>query len=61
MTEQMKGYVGKQLRVKLGDGGMEIEDIREDWAQDYLGGAGYAAKLLYEELSPGVDPLGTEN
>jgi aldehyde:ferredoxin oxidoreductase len=61
MTKRMKGYAGKQLRVKLGDGGMEIEDIREDWAQDYLGGAGYAAKLLYEELSPGVDPLGTEN
>jgi aldehyde:ferredoxin oxidoreductase len=61
MDKQINGYTGKQLRVNLGDGVVEIENIRFDWIQDYLGGVGYAVKLLYEELSPGVDPLGSEN
>ncbi len=61
MGVQIKGYAGKQLRLDLSRGRIDIEDIRMDWARQYLGGAGYAAKLLYEELPAGIDPLGPEN
>ncbi|MHB1162867.1 MAG: aldehyde ferredoxin oxidoreductase family protein, partial [Chloroflexota bacterium] len=37
------------------------EPLREDWARDFVGGVGYAARLLYDELKPKIDPLGPEN
>lgn len=30
-------------------------------ARDFLGGAGFGIKLLYDELKPGIDPLGADN
>ena len=61
MGVQVKGYAGKQLRLDLGSGAIITEDVRKEWVRDYLGGVGYAAKLLYEELPAGVDPLGPDN
>ncbi len=34
-----------------------IEAVAEETNRKYLGGAGYAARLLYDELKPGADPL----
>lgn len=61
MNEHVKGYTGKQLRVKLNEGVVETEKTPMDWVEDYWGGVGFAAKLLYEELPPNVDPLGPKN
>jgi aldehyde:ferredoxin oxidoreductase len=53
--------MGKILRVNLSDGKISEEDIREDWARQFLGGIGIGTKYLYEEVPKGADPLGPEN
>ncbi len=57
----MYGYAGKQLRVYLDKKEIKAEDIDFNVMRKYLGGAGLCAKILYEELEKGVDPLSPEN
>lgn len=54
-------FMGKILRVNLTEAKISEEDIREDWAEKFMGGAGLATKYLYEEVRKGIDPLGPEN
>lgn len=63
MTSSFKygGYIGQLLRVNLSNGKIRKEPLREDWARDFVGGVGLAARILYEELAPKIDPLGPEN
>ncbi|MHB1415802.1 MAG: aldehyde ferredoxin oxidoreductase family protein [Chloroflexota bacterium] len=56
----MEGYGGKILRVNLSTGKVWTESVDPAWTQDYLGGRGFAARIIYEETK-GVDPLGPEN
>lgn len=53
--------MGVILRVNLADGSIAEEDLRLDWARQFLGGAGLATRYLYAETPPGIDPLGEEN
>jgi aldehyde:ferredoxin oxidoreductase len=55
------GYAGKILRVDLSSGKIRDEPLDMEWAKKLIGGAGYAAKILFEEVGPGVDPLSPEN
>ncbi|MBN1137534.1 MAG: aldehyde ferredoxin oxidoreductase family protein [Anaerolineae bacterium] len=57
----MNGYMGKLLIVDLTSGQLKDEPLNPSWARDFVGGAGYAARYLYDELGPGTDPLGPEN
>ena len=57
----MGGWTGKLLRVDLTSGKTGVEDIPSAWLRDYIGGRGLAARYLYEELDPTVDPLSPEN
>jgi aldehyde:ferredoxin oxidoreductase len=61
MSEIMKGYIGKQLRISLNDKSYKTEKINTQVLKDYLGGVGYSAKILYEELDKGIDSLGPKN
>ena len=56
----MKGYAGKILRVNLSDGRISKEEISEEMRREFLGGRGFAAKILWDEVS-GVDPLSERN
>jgi len=56
-----KGYVGKILRVDLSRGKTSERKIDDDFAEKWIGGRGFIAKILYDELKPGADPLGPEN
>jgi len=56
----MKGYAGKILRVNLSRREMTEETISEDMKERFLGGRGFALKILWEEVR-GVDPLSEEN
>jgi aldehyde:ferredoxin oxidoreductase len=56
-----KGYTGKLLRVNLTSGKIKEEPMKEEWAEKYLGGAGIASRILYDELKPGIDPLSPKN
>jgi aldehyde:ferredoxin oxidoreductase len=55
------GYMGKVLWVDLSAGTIRAEPLDEQIARDYVGGYGYGARVLYETMRPGVDPLGPDN
>jgi aldehyde:ferredoxin oxidoreductase len=55
------GYAGKILKINVGTGKQTIEDTPRELAEQYLGGRGFVARLLYDNLTPGIDPLGSEN
>jgi aldehyde:ferredoxin oxidoreductase len=45
------------LRINLSTSLIDEFDIPRKWELDYLGGASLAARLLYNELLPELDPL----
>jgi aldehyde:ferredoxin oxidoreductase len=55
------GYTGKILRVNLTDKMAKEEELPLDVAKDYIGGAGFGIKYLYDEVPASADPLGPEN
>lgn len=55
------GYAGKLLRVDLTREKVSFESIRPEILREYMGGVGYGAKLLYDELPAGVDPFSPDN
>ncbi len=57
----MAGWSGNLLRVNLTSGKHTIEPVNRQWAEEYVGGRGLAARYLYDELDPTVDPLSPEN
>jgi len=52
---------GNLLRVDLARHTIRIEPLPEEFMKKYLGGRGLGAKILFDELRPGIDPLGREN
>ncbi|MDH7490298.1 MAG: aldehyde ferredoxin oxidoreductase N-terminal domain-containing protein, partial [Anaerolineae bacterium] len=57
----MGGYMGKILRVNLTTGEMRDEATNLHWAEQFIGGAGLAARYLWEHVTPDTDPLGPDN
>ena len=57
----MKGWTGNILRVNLTTKTYKKEPFSEEFAATWIGGRGFAVKILYDELKPGIDPLGPEN
>jgi len=55
------GYAGSLLRVDLTNQAYETERITEAEMKGYLGGRGFNAKRLYDEVDAGVDPLSPGN
>ena len=55
------GYMGKLLWVDLTRGVLQDEPLNEQDCLDYLGGYGLGAKILWDRMKPGVDPLGPDN
>ncbi len=55
------GYTGKVLRINLSDKTSTVEPLPETTAKDFMGGAGFGIKYLYDEVKPGTDALGPEN
>ena len=49
------------LRVDLSSRTWTTEELDEKLIRDYIGGRGFGAKLLYDDLKPGIDPYGEEN
>lgn len=55
------GWTGKRLVVDLTRSRSWVESIPERWRQEYIGGRGVNSRTLYDEVGPGIDPLGPEN
>jgi aldehyde:ferredoxin oxidoreductase len=56
----MKGYAGTLLRVNVSNGKISKEEISDSMKRDFLGGRGFAVKLLWDEVKR-VDPLSEKN
>ena len=59
--EIVGGFMGKILRIDLTTGTTKVEPIDEKIAKDYIGGRGYASKIIYDEVDPNIDPLSPDN
>jgi aldehyde:ferredoxin oxidoreductase len=52
----MNGWTGQILRVNLTAKTFKKESFSEEFAAKWVGGRGFAVKILYDELKPGIDP-----
>lgn len=57
----LKGFRGKLLNVNLSTSKIFIEPLNEDIAKNFLGGAGYACRYLYNKIKNSTDPLSPNN
>ncbi|MBC7263855.1 MAG: aldehyde ferredoxin oxidoreductase family protein [Chloroflexi bacterium] len=57
----LTGWIGKIGEVNLSTGNISSLQLDETLCGRYLGGAGLAARLLYDRLPPGTDPLSPNN
>ncbi len=55
------GCAGKFLRLNLTNKKASTLPLTKEMAKLFIGGNGFAAKILYDELKPGIDPLGPDN
>ena len=60
MPEEL-AYNGKILNVDLSSGEAAAEELPEQFYKDYLGGYGIGARILFDRVPQGADPLGPEN
>jgi aldehyde:ferredoxin oxidoreductase len=58
---ELGGYVGRFLNIDLNNGTLTDEIPDEALLRDYIGGYGLGARVLYDRVPPGADPLGPEN
>jgi len=57
----MSCYQGKILWIDLEKKKSETTTVPKEWYKKYIGGEGFATKLLYDNLKPKTDPLGKNN
>lgn len=57
----MNGYTGRLLDVDLSTGNIKEEPLNAKYAARYIGGAGLAARMLYDAINADTDPLGPDN
>ncbi len=55
------GYMGTILRIDLSRGSIVKEPLDAALREQYIGGVGFATRILYDELKPGTDPLSADN
>jgi len=56
MCKKWYGWAGTILEVDLTTGTIQKRELPEGLAHQYLGQAGINARLLYDRVSPAVDP-----
>lgn len=57
----MNGWMEKILRVDLTSGRINSEPLDMELAHQYVGGRGLNARMLFDEVPAGTDPLGPDN
>jgi aldehyde:ferredoxin oxidoreductase len=55
------GFTGKMLHVNLTQKKLSDAPTPVDWARQFIGGSGLAARVLYPLLKRDTDPLGPDN
>jgi len=59
--DELYGYAGKILRIDLTEKRVRKSGLEKNLAARFLGGRGFNSKRLYDEVGPGIDPLGPDN
>jgi aldehyde:ferredoxin oxidoreductase len=59
--KQMFGWNGKILRINLSKQKAQVQEFDADFALTWLGGRGFAAKILWDEVKAGTDAFSPEN
>lgn len=57
----LAGYAGTILRIDLSSGILHKEPLYETLTENFVGGRGFVAKILYDEMPPGIEPEAPEN
>ena len=57
----MGGYQNRILRVNLTNRKFSEEPLSNELIHDYIGGRGFGIRMLYDDLKPGINPLGEDN
>ncbi len=57
----LNGYAGTILRVDLSEEKIEKQPLPIKMAEEFIGGRGFVAKTLFDELPPNTDPLSPAN
>jgi len=55
------GYTGKMLIIDLNNRATSVEETDMNDARDFIGAKGLGAKILFDRLPTGTDPLSPEN
>ncbi|MBF0210405.1 MAG: aldehyde ferredoxin oxidoreductase family protein [Desulfamplus sp.] len=55
------GYMNRLLFIDLSTENIEIKPLTQSLIDNYIGGKGFGAKILYDSLPVGANPLGDEN
>ncbi|MBW2635773.1 MAG: aldehyde ferredoxin oxidoreductase [Deltaproteobacteria bacterium] len=55
------GYAGTILRINLSRGEIVKKALAPEMADNYLGGRGFIARMLYDEIPLDIDPMGADN
>jgi aldehyde:ferredoxin oxidoreductase len=59
--ERSKRVATQILRIDLSNRSYRVEEIPDKIINQYIGGRGLGAYLLYNSVPPGIDPLGEQN
>ena len=57
----MYGYAGTILRVDLSNATIRKEPLSKSLAENFIGGRGFVAKMLYDEIPSDIGPYDPEN
>ncbi len=61
MMHQYGGYAGNVATIDLTRGKVTVTKLDKVLARDYIGGNGFCARLLFDLIKPGTNPLGPAN
>lgn len=61
MSSNYKGYMGKYIDIDLTHKKIEFYDVPDSFKEEYFGNKGLAAKILYDNLQHGCNPLSEAN
>jgi aldehyde:ferredoxin oxidoreductase len=59
--ELTSGFAGAILHIDLTSGKIEKMPVTESMVEDSLGGMGFSARILYDQLAPNTDSLSPDN
>ncbi len=57
----MNGYAGTILRIDLSRDHVEQQPLPPQMAREFIGGRGFIAKILFDQLPPGMDAYAPQN